>query len=496
MSREDGAIKGGMLLSLFDDEAGAAEEEERQRLAAEVLDEDSLPRKSQDGTGHVFAKRDHWGMAQHFLEDCYPAGLVLFQQQWWRCVNETAVWQVVSESGVKGAILPWLGRQYYLSAGFERRMTRDSAVASSIYETLTTMGDTGRRAFRGVPLSDSVLEGQAALQTLSGRRMTQEDFVTWVLPFKLEQLHGAGRPEKILRFLSGELEGVTRFRPEDIQIIQEFAGYCLIEGNQYQKGLWIQGQSRNGKSTILDLICRMLGEENIVSRSSKDFEDMANDDLLGKRLIYFPDYRRTSASDGVLQFLLNVIGNDPIRVRTLHVGGQKVRLPAKVIIASNFYPNLKDISGAVANRLLTISRQGPAVSREDPALMAELLQELPAFLKWALEGLAELHRRGNFNPGLIDPKVKHSVLRNTMPVFAFMEDRCSTDPRHWVSWRRLFAAWDRYAVETGHHRNLHMEEFKLGLEAAAVFAGTTLSDEGSGGEGGVRGLHLNDRLDG
>jgi hypothetical protein len=407
-------------------------------------------------------------------------------------VNETNLWQPVTDAGVKAAIMPWLGQQFYLSGGFERKLTRDSAVSNPVYETLLTMGETGRKAFQGVPLQDSVLDSLPSLATLSGRSMTAADFVTWVLPFKLDQLHAAGKPEKILRFLSGELEGTTRFRPQDIQIIREFFGYCLTSDNQYQKGLWIQGMSRNGKSVILDLLRKMLGDDNVAARATKDFKDMANDDLLGKRLVCMGDLRRGHGSEEILQFLLNVIGDDPIRVRKLHVGGESVKLGLKVAIASNFHANVKDTAGAIANRLLPISRQGPAVAKEDPALIRELYRELPALLKWSLEGLKDLNERGNFDPSLIDPGVLTAVRRNTMPVFAFLQDKCFLDGSKWTSWRNLYKAWARYADETGHHKNLHMEEFKLGVEAAGIFLGQLVSDVYAGGENGAQGVMLKD----
>ena len=480
----------GTLLALA---ASRMEEEREDRDAAEALEamrEAQLPRPSESGEGWVFHKRDHAGMARRFVADYYPAGLAYHELQWWSCNNETSIWKTETQESIESAILDWLADQWYLSSGLERKMVGDTAVSASVFTALRSQATTGRKPTPGVPLADRLLT-----HGLLGKRIEPSDFVTWNLSLRYSDVESAPTPTKILEFLHTGLEpgSPVRFRPEDVQLIREFFGYCLTAGNAYQKGLWLQGATRNGKSLALNLLLELLGEANAVPRTVQDFKDAANNDLLGKQLVYMADYRPAGAdaNQRALQFLLNVIGDDPIRVRTLHVGAQKVKLRAKCIVVSNFMVNIKDTAGAVAERFIPIVRQGPTVKAQDPHLLGKLREELPGFLKWCLEGLADLQARRGFDLRLIDPKVRHATLRSTMPVLAFLEDRCALgDSKAWTAWPALFKAWELYAASTGHFRNLNMEEFRTGVEAAASALGVTLLDQAAKGQPGVYGVVL------
>lgn len=492
----DKPASGGKLLALFGRLQAEEEEQERAAAALEALREGELPRPSQDGTGTVFHRRDHLGMAKQFAEDYYPAGLAYHQFQWWSCVNETSVWQREEDAAIDSALLSWLGQQWFLTSGLERRMSSDVAVADSVQKALLAYCTRTLASTAGVPLRDQLLT-----HGLLGKRIEPSDFVTWNLPLTYEQVRQAESPVTWLNFLETGLEGpdVKRFRVEDVKLLREFFGYCLSSGNIYQKGMWLQGVTRCGKSLILNVLQELLGADNVAARSATDFKDAANDDLLNKQLVYLGDYQPSGsdANQRVAQFLLNVIGDDPIRVRTLHVGAQKVRLKAKVFVASNYLLAVKNITGAVAARFLTIRRQGQSVKVEDPYLLNKLRAELPGILRWSLEGLADLQQRRGFDLSLIDPVVKHDTLRNTMPILAFLEDRTRLEGggnlsnlTTWTPWTLLFRAWETYAQATGHFRNVNMEEFRMGVEAACAALGVGIRDASEKGQPGVWGIFL------
>jgi len=50
--------------------------------------------------------------------------------------------------------------------------------------------------------------------------------------------------------------------PEDVLILQEFFGYCLLRDYPFAKLLLLIGAGRNGKSTLLRMLTEMLGEDN------------------------------------------------------------------------------------------------------------------------------------------------------------------------------------------------------------------------------------------
>ena len=56
-------------------------------------------------------------------------------------------------------------------------------------------------------------------------------------------------------------------------LLEEMAGYCMFRRNELRKCFILIGDKKNGKSTYLDLITHMLGEENI---SALDLADLGS----------------------------------------------------------------------------------------------------------------------------------------------------------------------------------------------------------------------------
>jgi putative DNA primase/helicase len=55
--------------------------------------------------------------------------------------------------------------------------------------------------------------------------------------------------------------------PEDVEIVLDFIAYCLWRGFPFHSYLLLNGPGRNGKGTLLTLIQRFLGTENVSAES-------------------------------------------------------------------------------------------------------------------------------------------------------------------------------------------------------------------------------------
>jgi putative DNA primase/helicase len=71
-------------------------------------------------------------------------------------------------------------------------------------------------------------------------------------------------------------------------------------------------------------------------------------------------------------------------------------LGARIIMASNTIPKLKDASGTVVSRFIAIEFRQSFHGRENPALTDELLAELPGIINVWVDGLKRLRSRGHF----------------------------------------------------------------------------------------------------
>jgi P4 family phage/plasmid primase-like protien len=188
--------------------------------------------------------------------------------------------------------------------------------------------------------------------------------------------------------------------PESVACLQEWFGYCLTPGVDLQKMLLLQGQPASGKGTIAWVLRRLLGAANCSEVDSKAISDShGTSNLPGKLLITFSDSRTADSSDNIalLQFLLTVVGGDPIPINPKGLRRYTAQLMAKVMMVCNQMPYLRDSTGAMDRRylLLQTPREVPEAER-DERLSELLLLELPGILLWAMEGRARLLARRRF----------------------------------------------------------------------------------------------------
>ena len=73
-------------------------------------------------------------------------------------------------------------------------------------------------------------------------------------------------------------------KDEDVKLLQEMFGYCLLQDYPIAKAFMLYGSGANGKSTLLNLLERFLGKDNIATPSLHDLlrDKFAKIELYGK----------------------------------------------------------------------------------------------------------------------------------------------------------------------------------------------------------------------
>lgn len=115
---------------------------------------------------------------------------------------------------------------------------------------------------------------------------------------------------------------VSHFKEEEI------LGYCMTNDTKFDKGFVLCGVKRSGKSTVMDVLERLIGSKSYICMS---FSTLRNEnsfqDVIDKKVIAFPDARfrpqRTfyqsrdpgGVDPNVAEFLLNVTDRNTISLR-------------------------------------------------------------------------------------------------------------------------------------------------------------------------------------
>ncbi|OBK75025.1 hypothetical protein A5651_08130 [Mycobacterium sp. 1274761.0] len=239
---------------------------------------------------------------------------------------------------------------------------------------------------------------------------------------------------------------------ESVALLQEFFGYVLSGRTDMQKMLVVIGPTRSGKGTIARLLTALLGRGHVAGPTLASLgTNFGLSPLLGKPLGIISDARLGNIpANTVVERLLSITGEDMLTVDRKFRDPWSGRLPTRFVILSNELPKFRDMSGAIANRMLILQTTESFLGREDRTLDDRLAVELPGILAWALEGLDRLYRNGKFTVPQSSQDAANLMMDLASPMSAFVRDCCVRGPHESVSRDDLYSAYQKWAWDNGH----------------------------------------------
>lgn len=240
--------------------------------------------------------------------------------------------------------------------------------------------------------------------------------------------------------------------PERVEVLRQWFGYLLQRSrNQASRFLVLMGEASSGKSTIVNAMQSLLGEENCTA-SDLDalFDRFGLADTLGKQLVVCAD----SGDFDRLQMarLKAFTGGDPMPFERK---GKDVfrHLPtAKLVISTNQLARFQDPSNGIWRRVLLVNCDAVIAAADrkpemlDPAFW-HLRGEAPGLLNWAIGGLAAL-RRGNWKfpdcEAIRNAVEEHRTMSD--PVRTFLLERVEEAPGELTD---LYPEYKQWCSATG-----------------------------------------------
>lgn len=165
------------------------------------------------------------------------------------------------------------------------------------------------------------------------------------------------------------------------------------------------GDGRNGKSTLLNVLRKLLGDYADsaafatfdADRKGEATNDLA--DLRGKRLVTVSETNEDKRLDEAR--VKAVTGGDPVKCRFLFQEFFTYTPTWKLWMAVNHLPAIGGTDNGIWSRLHLIRFEQSFLGREDKELEANLLRELPGILNWALDGLKDYLKEGLNPPAFV-----------------------------------------------------------------------------------------------
>jgi putative DNA primase/helicase len=206
------------------------------------------------------------------------------------------------------------------------------------------------------------------------------------------------------------------------------------------------------KGTIARVLAAMLGKGNAAGPTLASLgSNFGLSPLLGRPLAVVSDARLGGANvHQVVERLLSISGEDMLTVDRKYREPWTGRLPTRFLVLSHELPRFGDASGAIAHRFVVLNMTTSFLGKENTRLTAELSEELPGILGWALDGLDRLAYRDMFTQPASSSDAILALQDLVSPVAAFVRDQCRVGIGMEVTVTDLYNAWKIWCDDNGH----------------------------------------------
>lgn len=227
-------------------------------------------------------------------------------------------------------------------------------------------------------------------------------------------------------------------RKENIQFLKEWMGVALVGGanvgRDLRKGVFLYGEKRTGKSSVADVLVRLLGGDDSIASSNLAALStrFGLEPLIGKAALITSEAAntRTEADSNVLKCLITGDLQNADRKGMTPV---PFRFHGPVVFTTNTLPKVSEETGALYDRfvVLEFNRQfdtDDAIQTldgyKDAITFLEAKKQLPGILNWALDGYDEAVGRGKFSLPSSAASATDKFRRQNDRVYDFLKSCC------------------------------------------------------------------------
>ncbi len=214
--------------------------------------------------------------------------------------------------------------------------------------------------------------------------------------------------------------------PQIRMLLEEVIGYCLYRRNELGKAFIMIGDKSNGKSTFLDMVRTLLGENNISSLDLKELGDRFSTVMMLSKLANIGDDIEDEWMPNASTFKKIVTGD---RLTCEQKGLPKFEFNpyCKLLFSANNIPRIKDKTGAVLRRLIIIPFDAKFSSTDpdfDPYVKYKLREAEPIeyLINIAIKGLKRVLENRKFSTSeKVEKEIQEYDAMNN-PIIGFVQE--------------------------------------------------------------------------
>ena len=252
---------------------------------------------------------------------------------------------------------------------------------------------------------------------------------------------------------------------EMITFIQRLFGYAITGYTTEHKLPIFWGEGRNGKTTILETLSDVLGQDICLTTQADSLMDTRRSGdgpqpfvyaLRGKRLAWATESREGQKINlGLIKLLT---GGDTLNVRTLHSKPVMFQPTHKIMLLTNHKPSIPADEQAAWDRVFLIpfpmrfvdNPKSENERKQDRTLRQKLRSEYPGILAWLIRGCLAWQDQGLNAPASIQ-KATEAYRENEDTIRQFIDECCVEGQGHEVKAGELYKCYQAWAANYDLH---------------------------------------------
>ena len=271
------------------------------------------------------------------------------------------------------------------------------------------------------------------------------------------------------------LDKVCRNDKEIRLLLEEMIGYILYRKNTMQSAFILTGEGANGKSTILNVIKKLMGKQNFTSLDLRELEDTFKPAELYNKLANIgddisPKYLETSS------VFKKVVTGETFMVQKKYGQPFEMENYSTQIFCANSLPPVNDRTDGFTRRIIIIPFNAKFTSSDvgfNPFIEDLLLEDesINYILKLAIDGLRRVLFNKQFTKSSKGELEKLDYIKSNNNVLEWLDDNPKIENESVSS---VYLAYQVWATRNGYHgvkkSNLSKELKKeLGLESTPQY---------------------------
>ena len=285
-------------------------------------------------------------------------------------------------------------------------------------ELLTRLADG--ESFNQAPRLLCLPNGMLDLKTAKILPHDRKYRATYLVPWEFDPK----RPMDCLRW--------KRYLHETMSIwaameLQEFMGYMFWPDNRFETMMFVVGGRGTGKSTLLDVLQHLVGEEYCSNVDLEEIEDLPLRARLATSRLNVCDESDTKSF--TTKHINTIVSGKRIGARHLYKEAFEFRPTCKMVFATNRFPATRSYDEALYDRLLLLmlTNRFRNTAKQDPYLKEKLFAEAQGIFAWSMVGLYNLYRRGRLLRTRATLEALNEYRRDNDPMREFWSECLTTD---------------------------------------------------------------------